>query len=138
MSNPYTNMLPPPPSEDTREAVKALRDFAQALEQYAGPNMDVEVPVSVHPEAGPDNVAEVQMSVYVPKTDYLNIVLIANCQGTDGFPVKIDPYFAGHSFPSGISPCQDRQGLDAALKQFVQSPEMLGLLDYMKRHAQKR
>ena len=74
MSNRYTNMLPQT-VEDTREAVTALHEFAEALEQYAGQNMDVEVPVSGHPEGGPENVAEVQMSVYVPKTDYMNIVL---------------------------------------------------------------
>lgn len=138
MTNRYKNMLPQPPAEDTRQAVTALRDFAEALEQYAGQNKDVEVPVSVHPESGPDNVAEVQMSVYVPKTDYMNIVLIARCKGKDGFPVTIDPYFAGGSFPNGIKPCQDRSELDAALQQFVRSPEILSLLEYMKRHAQNR
>src|SRR5262245_41010512 len=137
MVNRYTSMLPQPPVEDTREAVKALREFAEALEQYAGQNMDVEVPVSVHPENGHNNVAEVQMSVYVPKTDYGNILLLAHCEGQDGFPVKIDPYFASDSFPNGIPPCQDQQELDTALKQFAQSPELLSLLDYMKRHARK-
>jgi hypothetical protein len=138
MANPYIKMLPQPPAEDKREAVNALREFAEALEQYAGQNKDVEVPVSVHPEGGPDKVAEVQMSVYVPKTDYANIVLIARCKGQDGYPVTIDPYFAGGSFPNGIKPCHDRPELDAALEQFVKSPEIVGLLDYMKRHAQNR
>ena len=138
MANPYTNMLPQPPVEDTREAVKALHEFADALEQYAGQNKDVEVPVSVHPEGGPDNVVEVQMSVYVPKTDYVNLVLVARCKGQDGFPITIDPYFAGATFPKGIPPCLDRRQLDDALRQFAQSPEILSLLDYMKRHARKK
>jgi hypothetical protein len=138
MSNRYTNMLPQPPAEDTREAVNAFREFAEALEQYAGQAMDVEVPVSVHPEDGPDNVAEVQLSVYVPKTDYVNIVLIARCEGNEGFPVSINPYFAGGSFPNGIPPCQDRPQLDDALRKIAQSSEIRGLLDYMKSHAQKK
>jgi len=138
MTNRYTKMLPQPPAEDTREAVNALREFAEALQQYAGQNMDAEVSVAVQPEAGPNNIAEVQMSVYVPKTDYVNIILIARCEGADGFPVKIEPYFAGGSFPNGMPPCQDRQELDATLQQFAQSQEIRGLLDYMKRHAQKK
>jgi hypothetical protein len=137
MPNRYANMLPQT-AVDTREAVNALREFAEALEQYAGPDMDVEVPVTVHPEDGPDNVAEVQMSVYVPKTEYANIVLIARCEGPEGFPVTIDPYFAGGSLPNGIPPCDDRQQLDDALQRFAQSSEIRGLLDYMKRHARKK
>ena len=137
MSNRYTNMLPQT-VEDTREAVTALHEFAEALEQYAGQNMDVEVPVSGHPEGGPENVAEVQMSVYVPKTDYANLVLVARCKGKNGFPVTIDPYFAGGTFPNGIPPCQDRQQLDDALQKFAQSREILGLLEYMQRHARKK
>ena len=138
MPNPYAQMLPKPPAEDKREAVEALRQFAEALQQYAGQDMDVEVPVAVHPEGGPDQVARVQMSVYVPKTDYANLVLVARCKGKDGFPVTIDPYFAGGTFPKGMPPCQDRKQLDDALRQFVQSPEILGLLDYMQRHSRKR
>jgi hypothetical protein len=138
MANPYAKMLPQPPAEDKREAVEALRQFAEALEQYAGQGMDVEVPVTVHPEDGPGNVAQVQMSVYVPKTDYVNLVLVARCEGQDGFPVTIDPWFAGGTFPNGIPPCQNRTELDDALQQFAQSPEILSLLDYMRRHARKR
>lgn len=131
-------MLPQPSAQDTREAVTAFREFAEALEQYAGRNKDVEVPITVHPEDGPDQVAEVLMSVYVPKTDYANLVLVARCEGKNGFPVKIDPYFAGGTFPNGIKPCQDRNELDDALREFAKSPEILGLLDYMQRHARKK
>jgi len=138
MTNPYTKMLPPPPAEDTREAVEALRLFADAVQQYAKQDKDVEVTIGVYPEGGSDNVAEVQMSVYVPKTDYANIVLVARCKGQDGYPIKIDPYFAGSTFPNGIPACQNRMELDAALKSFVESPEILGLLDYIKRHAHKK
>lgn len=138
MSNPYINMLPQASAEDTREAVEAFRQLAEALQQYPGQDKDVEVFVSVHPEGGQDNVAEVQVSVYVPKTEYVNIVLVARCKGQDGFPVSIDPYFAASSFPHGIPPCQDRKALDEAIKQFVGSPEIVSLLDYMKRHAQQK
>ena len=138
MPNPYTGMLPKPPKEDKREAVEALRQFAEALQQYAGQDMDVEATVTVHPEDGPDQVAKVQMSVYVPKTDYVNLLLVARCKGKDGFPVTIDPYFAGGTFPNGMPPCQDRQQLDEALQKFAQSREILSLLDYMQRHARKR
>jgi hypothetical protein len=138
MPNPYINMLPKPPAEDKREAVTALRQFAEALQLYPGQNKDVEVSVSVHPEGGPDNVVEVQLLVYVPKTDYVNIVLVARCRGQDGFPVTIDPYFAGRTFPNGIAPCQTRNELDDALRRFAESPEILSLLDYMKRHAQDK
>ena len=138
MPNPYSQMLPKPPAEDKREAVELLRQFAEALQQYAGQDTDVEVSVAVHPEDGPDQVARVQMSVYVPKTDYANLVLVARCKGKNGFPVTIDPYFAGGTFPNGIPPCQDRQQLDDALQKFAQSREILGLLEYMQRHARKR
>lgn len=138
MPNPYTSMLPQPPAEDTRAAITALREFAEAIEQYPGTDKDVEVSVSVHPESGPpDYNAEVQMSVYVPKTDYVNIVLVANCTGSNGFPVTVDPYFASGSFAGPIT-CHDRQQLDATLQQFVKSREVLSLLDYIRRHAQKR
>lgn len=135
-SNPYTKMLPQPPAPDNRKAIESLRLFAEALRQYAGQDVDVEVPFAVHPEDGPNQTARVQISVYVPKTDYANLVLIARCQGVDGFPVTIDPYFAGGSFPSGIAPCRDQSELDDALKQFAESPEVSTLLDYMRRHAQ--
>jgi hypothetical protein len=138
MTNPYVSMLPQPAAEDTREAVKALSLFAEALQQYAGQNKDVEVSISVDSEGGADNVAEVQMSVFVPKTDYVNIVLVARCQGQEGFPVTIDPYFAGTTFSNGVLSCSNRTELDAALKRFVESPEILSLLDYMKRHAQEK
>lgn len=138
MSNPYTKMLPPPPAEDKRPAIEALRQFAEALQLYVGPDMDVEVPVTVHPEDGPDQNAQIQMSVYVPKTDYVNLVLVARCRGKDGFPVTIDPYFAAGTFPNGLPPCQNRQQLDNALQQFAQSRELLSLLEYMQRHARKR
>ena len=111
MPNPYIDMLPKPPAEDQREAVQALRQFAEALKQYAGQDMDVEVPVTVHPEGGPDQVARVDISVYVPKTDYANLVLVARCRGENGFPVTIDPYFAGGTFPNGTLQCQDRGNL---------------------------
>ncbi len=138
MTNPYTKMLLHPSVEDKRQAVEALRQFAEALQQYAGQDVDVEVPVTVHPEDGPDKVARVHLSVYIPKTDYANLILVARCRGNDGFPVTIDPYFAVGTFPNGIPPCQDRQQLDDALQEFAQSREVLGLLDYMLRHARKR
>lgn len=137
MPNPYKKMLPQLPQEDKREAIEALRQFAEALQQYPGDNMDVEVTVNVHPEDGPDQV-QVLMSVYVPKTDYVNLILVANCQGQDGFPVKIDPYFAGGTFPNGMPPCHNRQELDDALEKFSQSREMLSLLEYVQRHARPR
>jgi hypothetical protein len=138
MVNPYLKMLPQPPAEDKREAIEALRQFAEALQQYAGQDTDVEVTVSVHPEVGPDQVVQVQMSVYVPKTDYVNLVLVARCKGKDGFPVALDPYFAAGTFPDGIPPCQDRPQLDDALQKFAQSREILSLLEYMQRHARRR
>jgi hypothetical protein len=138
MPNPYIDMLPKPPAEDHREAVQALRQFAEALQQYTGKDTDVEVPITVHPEGGPDRVARVQISVYVPKTDYANLVLVARCRGEKGFPVAIDPYFAGDTFPQGLPQCDAREDLDDALRQFVQSPEVVSLLEYMQRHAQPR
>jgi hypothetical protein len=137
MANRYTSFLPKP-TEDTREAVAALREFAEALQGYAGVNADVEVSVTVDQIGGAEKVAEVLMSVYVPKTDYANVVLSAVCQGDEGFPVKVKPYFAGGSFPNGFDPCQDRAQLDNVLEQFIQSSEIRSLLDYMKRHAQKK
>ena len=138
MSNPYIEMLPKPPAKDEREAVQALRDFAACSEQYPGQDRDVEVPVTVHPEDGPDQVARVHVSVYVPKTDYANLVLVARCQGQSGFPVTVDPYFAGGTFPNGMPSCRDRKALDEALEKFMQSGEVLALLEYMQRHAQPR
>jgi hypothetical protein len=138
MPNPYIDILPKPPAEDQREAVEALRQFAEALQQYPGKDKDVEVPVTVHPENGPEQVVRVHVSVYVPKTDYANLVLVARCRGENGFPVTIDPYFAGGTFPDGMPPCQGRQELDDALKEFAHSSEVLALLDYMLRHAQPR
>ena len=138
MPNPYLQMLPKPPAEDRREPVELLRQFAEALQQYAGQGTDVEVYVAVHPEDSPDQIARVQLSVYVPKTDYANLVLVARCKGQNGYPVTLDPYFAGSTFPTGILPCQNRQQLDEALNKFAQSQEVLGLLEYMQRHARKR
>jgi hypothetical protein len=137
MPNIYAEMLPKPPAEDKREAVEAFRQFAEALQQYTGQDMDVDVPVSVHPMDGQDNAVEVQMSVYVPKTDYANLVLVARCRGQEGYPVEIDPYFAAGTFPHGMGPCKDLNELNDALRKFAQSREILGLLDYMKRHARK-
>jgi len=128
-------MLPKPPAEDKREAVEALRLFAAALQDYPGRGKDVEVDVAVYQEGATEQDSRVQITVYVPKTDYVNIVLVARCTGNDGFPVKIDPYFAGGSFPNGFPPCQDRQQLDDSLRRFAQSPEMLSLLEYMRKHA---
>ncbi len=34
MLNPYTKMLPQPAAEDKREAVKELRQFAEALQRF--------------------------------------------------------------------------------------------------------
>lgn len=136
MENPYLKMLPKPAPEDEREAVMALRQFAEALQQYPGKDKDVEVFITTHPECGSDNPVEVKMVVNVPKTDYVNIVLVAHCKGEKGFPTEVDPYFAGGAFPNGFEPCRSRVELDAVLQRFVKSPEILSLLDYMNRHAQ--
>ena len=143
MSNRYIEMLPKPPVEDQRKAVRDLREFAEALQlyprqRYPGQDTDVEVPVTVHPEDGPEKVARVLISVYVPETDYANLVLAARCRGDDGFPVTIDPCFAAGTFPNGMAPCQNPAELDKALEEFPRSPEVLALLDYMSRHAQPR
>ena len=36
MPNPYIDILPKPPAEDQREAVEALRQFAEALPAVPG------------------------------------------------------------------------------------------------------
>jgi hypothetical protein len=136
MSNPFVQKLPKPPVEDPRPAIELFRQFAEALQQYPGRDTDVEVSVSVHPEGGIDKVAEVRMSVYVPKTDYVNLILFSRCQGPDGFPCTIDPYFASSSFPNRIL-CRDKAELQGHLEQLLQSPEILNLLEYMQRHARK-
>jgi hypothetical protein len=57
--NPYTKLLPRRPAQDNREAIEALRLFAEALQGYAGQEVDVEVPVTVHPEDGANQNARV-------------------------------------------------------------------------------
>ena len=73
----------------------------------------MEVRVTVHPENGPGQVVRVHISVYVPKTDYGNLVLVARCRGQNGFPVTIDPYFAGgHLLPRTVC-CRARTGINS-------------------------
>lgn len=129
--NRYLKMLPGPNEVDNREAVVAFRELAEAIQDYCGG--DVEVNVSVH--KWHDENTSVRVGVYVPKTDYNETVLSATCDGTDGFPTTLDFFFLGEREKML---CRTREELDAGFGDFLKSKQILGILEYMRSHARPK
>lgn len=132
--NRYLEMMPKP-IEYKQTTVQAFRELAEAIKEYVGENSDVEVYVYSYKE---DQSIKVKMSIFVPKTDYSDIILVANCYGEDGFPVSIDPYFSKKSFPNQIFTSQDLAQMDSVLEKILNSDEIVDLLAYAKKNARSR